>query len=221
METRAEPWDVDNSNNNDEDFDLGRGPLWQQEAVAGGAGMTAEEVAGLPPPPPRTPLQEQAFQNKYRPQHAQIPGQAVGTTSQPASSSLFRRVGSGGVCSIFSVLVCRSLNHYEYADQMMGALRVVSMVPAVGLFLGNVVCVCLSLVQSATSRQKARMKTMLSVDAVCEGLLLVYNMVLLLAGTSGGVIPKEEFVSRILTNVLFMSLCFTFAKARWVAGGTF
>lgn len=46
--------------------------------------------------------------------------------------------------------------------------RVVSMVPAVGLFLGNVVCVCLSLVQSATSRQKARMKTMLSVDAVCE-----------------------------------------------------
>lgn len=42
------------------------------------------------------------------------------------------------------------------------------MVPAVGLFVGNLVCMCLSLVQSATNRQKARMKTMLSVNAVSE-----------------------------------------------------
>ncbi|CAM9264678.1 unnamed protein product [Hapterophycus canaliculatus] len=94
------------------------------------------------------------------------------------------------------------------------------MVPAVSLFLGNLVCMCLSLVQSATNKQKARMKAMLTVDAACEALLLLYNMVLLLGGTSG-LMPKEEFVSRILTNVLFMSLCFTFAKARWVADGAF
>lgn len=52
---------------------------------------------------------------------AQIPGQAVGT--QPASSTLFRRAGSGGVFFIFVILVCRALNHYEYADQMIGAFR--------------------------------------------------------------------------------------------------
>ena len=42
------------------------------------------------------------------------------------------------------------------------------MVPAVSLFLGNLVCMCLSLVQSATNKQKARMKTMLTVDAAAE-----------------------------------------------------
>lgn len=42
------------------------------------------------------------------------------------------------------------------------------MVPAVSLFVGNLVCMCLSLVQSATNRQKARMKTMLTVNAVSE-----------------------------------------------------
>lgn len=46
--------------------------------------------------------------------------------------------------------------------------RALSMVPAVGLFVGNMVCMCLSLVQSATNRQKARMKTMLTVNAVSE-----------------------------------------------------
>lgn len=42
------------------------------------------------------------------------------------------------------------------------------MAPAVALFLGNMVCMCLALVQSATASQKARMKTMLSVDAFAE-----------------------------------------------------
>ncbi|CBJ31045.1 conserved unknown protein [Ectocarpus siliculosus] len=183
----------------------------------GGPGMVSEGVPGSTPPP-RTPLQEQAYQNMYRNQRTQLPGQAVGT--QQPSSTLFRRSGAGGVFFIFLVMVCRSLNHYEYAEQMAGALRAMSMVPAVGLFLGNLVCMCLSLVESATNKQKARMKTMLTVDAVCEGLLLVYNMLLLLGGASG-LVPKEEFVGRILTNVVFMSLCVTFAKARWVADGAF
>lgn len=42
------------------------------------------------------------------------------------------------------------------------------MVPAIALFVGNVVCMCLALVQSATARQKARMKTMLTIDAAAE-----------------------------------------------------
>lgn len=44
---------------------------------------------------------------------------------------------------------------------------------------------------------------------------------LLLLGGASGLVPKEEFVSRILTNVVFTSLCVTFAKARWVADGAF
>lgn len=42
------------------------------------------------------------------------------------------------------------------------------MVPAIGLFVGNLLCMCLAVVQSATSRQKARMKSMLSIQAVAE-----------------------------------------------------
>ncbi|CAM9636960.1 unnamed protein product [Scytosiphon promiscuus] len=209
------PWDVDT---NEGLYDAARDPHQQQEM---GGGMIAEGPPGssAPPPPPRTPLQEQVHQNRYRTQRTQIPGQAVGTTPSP-SSSLFRRAGSGGVFIIFVIMVCRSLNHYEYADQLVGAFRVISMTPAVGLFLGNLVCMCLSLVQSATNKQKARMKAMLTIDAACEAILLGYNMLVLLVGKSG-LMPKEEFVSRILTNVLFMSLCFTFAKARWVADGAF
>eukprot|EP00904_Undaria_pinnatifida_P009294 jgi/Undpi1/5495/HiC_scaffold_2.g00774.m1 len=146
-----------------------------------------------------------------------LPGQAIGT--QQRSSSLFRRAGGGGVFFIFVILVCRSLNSYEHADQQSGMFRAVMMVPAVSLFLGNLVCMCLSLVQSATNKQKARMKTMLTVDAAAEGVLLMYNLLCLLRGS--GYIPREEFVSRMLGNVLFLSLCFTFAKARWVADGAF
>eukprot|EP00752_Nemacystus_decipiens_P004972 g4522.t3 len=217
LKPRADPWDAD-SGHDKNSYEHGGDP--RQQRVAAGAGTGTAGPEGMPgsTPPPRTPLQEQAFQSKYHHHHTQIPGQAVGT--QPASSSLFRRAGSGGVFFIFVILVCRALNHYEYADQMMGAVRALSMAPAVSLFVGNLVCMCLSLVQSVTNRQKARMKTMLTVNAVSEAVLLVYNMLLMLGGTSG-VVPREEFVSRMLTNVLFMSLCFTFAKARWVADGAF
>eukprot|EP00903_Cladosiphon_okamuranus_P012485 g11691.t1 len=216
-----DPWDSHSGHENNV-FNHGRGqPQEQQQQQEGfpegGPEGVPEGVPGSSPPP-RTPLQEQAFQKKYQHQRTQIPGQAVGT--QPASSSLFRRAGSGGVFFIFVILVCRALNHYEYADQMTGALRALSMAPAVGLFVGNLVCMCLSLVQSATNRQKARMKTMLTVNAVSEAMLLSYNMLLMLGGSSA-LVPREEFISRMLTNVLFMSLCFTFAKARWVADGAF
>ena len=55
----------------------------------------------------------------------QIPGQAIGT--QQRSSSLFRRAGGGGVFFIFVILVCRSLNSYEHADQLDGLFRCVQL----------------------------------------------------------------------------------------------
>ncbi|CAM9179522.1 unnamed protein product [Ascophyllum nodosum] len=165
---------------------------------------------------PRTPLQEQVYQTQYR-HHNQIPGQAVGT--QQRASSLFRRAGGGGVFFVFFLLVWRSLSNYEQVVKLTGALRGLMVVPALGLFVGNLVCMCLALVQAATARQKARMKTMLTVDAAAEGLLLLYNLVGILGGQP--YTPREEFISRVLANAWFLSICFTFARARWVADGAY
>ena len=54
------------------------------------------------------------------------------------------------------------------AGGMFCVRRGLMVVPALGLFVGNLVCMCLALVQAATARQKARMKTMLTVDAAAE-----------------------------------------------------
>ena len=40
--------------------------------MGAGAGMSAPEGVPASTPPPRTPLQEQAFQNKYHHQHTQV-----------------------------------------------------------------------------------------------------------------------------------------------------
>lgn len=49
--------------------------------------------------------------------------------------------------------------------------------------------------------------------------MLLYNLVGLLGGEQ--YTPREEFISCVLANAWFLSICFTFAKARWVADGAF
>lgn len=69
----SDPWDA-GSGHSSNAYDHGReSQQHQQEAAVGaGAGMSAPEGVPASTPPPRTPLQEQAFQNKYHHQHTQV-----------------------------------------------------------------------------------------------------------------------------------------------------
>lgn len=60
-----DPWDADSGHDNNA-FDHGRGPQQHQQQEAAPEGVPGST------PPPRTPLQEQAFQNKYHHQHTQV-----------------------------------------------------------------------------------------------------------------------------------------------------
>lgn len=64
------------------------------------------------------------------------------------------------------------------------------MVPAVAMFVGNVVCLCLSLVQSSTTGQKSRMKMMLVINGAVE-----VGAMWLAANRFGSWLSKSVFLS--------------------------
>lgn len=89
------------------------------------------------------------------------------------------RDAANGATVVGVMRTFQSISHthvWYYIVKLLHTLRYVHiafrrglmMMPALGLVVGNLVCACLALVRAATSRQKARMKTMLTIDAAAE-----------------------------------------------------
>ncbi|CAM9479954.1 unnamed protein product [Phaeothamnion confervicola] len=197
-------------------------------AATAGEGIGVGSVAAAPPRPGyaaapghqpmlMSPLQQEVLMQQYQHQHRQhMVGQPAGQATPP----ILRSVNGAGLMFCFFVLLWRSLHNYEAADQMPGGFfRYLLVLPAVSLFLSNVACLALTLVRTAPARQKRRMKAVLSLNILSESLLLAYNLCRLVFGR-GFWVPREEYVGRLLVNVWFLVMCYSFTRSRWVFEGT-
>lgn len=142
---------------------------------------------------------------------APLPGREGGPP--PA---VMRRIRSSGLFTVFFIMLWRAMHLYEMADQLTGtARRYMFVVPSLGLLLGNLACLCMSLAPEFGPKKKQRMKAMLSFDMTSEGVLLIFNLLSLLTGGDFH-IPREEYVGRLLVNAWFLAMCMNFSRMHWI-----
>jgi len=125
-------------------------------------------------------------------------------------------IGPSSMTILFVCLVWRSIHNYELACQIpSGTMRILCVVPTVLLFLFNVAGCIMCFFRAS---QKSKMKAILNMNGLSEMVLLVYNIVNMMKGSNMWT-PREVYVGRVLVNFWFLTLWFSFAKARWITDG--
>merc|ERR1712127_859539 len=87
-------------------------------------------------------------------------------------------------------------------------------IPAILLFLGNMLGCVFSVTSYGNSSSKKRMKAILNLNKVVEVSLLIYNIIRLTIFPNKFVM-REIYVGRTLSNFLFMVQCQLFTKVAW------
>jgi len=130
---------------------------------------------------------------------------------------LLASVSRGSISVFFFILMWRSVHHFELADQALkkSSKRPLLVVPAAVLFVVNMAG-CLASVTSRTAGAKKRMKAVLNLNKLVEICLFLYNMVRLAIFTNKFV-PREVYISKVITNVMFLVQCQLFTRVTWDA----
>ncbi|KAG5189919.1 hypothetical protein JKP88DRAFT_300498 [Tribonema minus] len=142
-------------------------------------------------------------------------GGAGGTATDPRNSLFMRQISAKGLAMIYFIMVWRLMHHYETADALRRPLaRALAIAPSLALLVANAACLALCCLSGATLKHKLRMKLVLTLNSLAEAVLLGVNTWLLVMGPAR--VPKGEYVSSMLVNVWFLSICHNFAKMHWV-----
>lgn len=118
---------------------------------------------------------------------------------------------------MFFILLTRSIHHFELADaSFRGPTRLLFVLPAIILFLGNLSGVAVGALTSikGTGGTKRRLKAILNLNKLLEVLCGLYNIVRLTVAPSKYV-PREAYVARIVTNFMFLGFCQVYSKVTW------
>lgn len=128
---------------------------------------------------------------------------------------LIASVSRGSISFFFFVLMWRTVHHFEMADHAFkGTTRLIFVIPAILLFLGNMLGCVFSVTSYGNSSSKKRMKAILNLNKVVEVSLLIYNIIRLTIFPNKFVM-REIYVGRTLSNFLFMVQCQLFTKVAW------
>jgi hypothetical protein len=128
---------------------------------------------------------------------------------------LIKQASTASVGVLFGLLIWRSLSSYELADQFVSdAMRLVLVVPVIGILIFNVVGFILNLIKPLNF--KNHLKAILAMNIVREWVELAYNAVKLVTVSSKASIPREVYFGRLFVNVWWTLLCFSFSRSRWV-----
>ncbi|GMH63246.1 hypothetical protein TL16_g03661 [Triparma laevis f. inornata] len=123
--------------------------------------------------------------------------------SHPSSSPLISAVSKGSISCLFFLLMWRSVHHYESSDS-----RLLLVLPSALLFLGNLY----GFVTSLMKGEKGKLKLLLNLNKLTEGILLISSFFKLIFYTPKRIygrplITKEILVGRVLVNALYLTLC--------------
>lgn len=150
----------------------------------------------------------------------QSPLDAANPRDDDGRMKLLASVSKGSISLFFFILMWRSVHHYELADQSFkGKVRLIMVFPTICVFLFNMIGCVASLMSSSTNASrnaKKRMKAVLNLNKLVELCLIFYNVMRLIFFPSKYVM-REIYVSRTLTNFLFIIQCQLFTKVTWGA----
>jgi hypothetical protein len=148
----------------------------------------------------------------------QSPLDAANPRDDDGRMKLLASVSKGSISLFFFILMWRSVHHYELADQSFkGKVRLIMVFPTICVFLFNMIGCVASLMSSSTNASrnaKKRMKAVLNLNKLVELCLIFYNVMRLIFFPSKYVM-REIYVSRTLTNFLFIIQCQLFTKVTW------
>mmetsp|Transcript_111257 Transcript_111257/g.321705 ORF Transcript_111257/g.321705 Transcript_111257/m.321705 type:complete len:325 (+) Transcript_111257:199-1173(+) len=142
------------------------------------------------------------------------PQQEMSPRDSQGRMKLLASVSKGSRAILFFLLMWRDIHLYELADQAFkGTFRLFVVTPLISLFIGNMAGVVASFT-AAGHGSKKRMKAILNLDKLVEGLLLVYYFFRLTVLPSKYV-PRELYVARTLHSVMFMVQLQAFTRLSW------
>jgi len=127
---------------------------------------------------------------------------------------LISNVSRGSRALMFFIIMWRDIHLFELADQSLkGFGRTIMVVPLILLFIGNMAGAVASFT-SPTHSGKKRMKAIMNLDKVVEGVLLVWYFFRLTVAPSK-YIPREVFVAKTLHSVMFLVQLQAFTRFTW------
>jgi hypothetical protein len=138
----------------------------------------------------------------------------TGPAAEQGRMKLLASVSKGSRSVIFFILMWRDIHLYELADQAFkGTFRLLMVTPLISLFIGNMAGVVASFTQQSHASKK-RMKAILNLDKLVEGILLVYYFVRLTVIPSKH-IPREIYVAKTLHSVIFLVQLQAYTRVTW------
>ncbi len=142
------------------------------------------------------------------------PEQELNPRDSQGRMKLIASVSRGSRALIFFMIMWRDIHLFELADQSLkGIKRLFVVVPLILLFIGNMAGVVASFT-SPTHSSKKRMKAILNLDKLVEGILLVWYF-LRLTVVPSKYIPREVFVAKTLHSVIFLVQLQAFTRVTW------
>lgn len=108
----------------------------------------------------------------------------------------------------------RDVHLYEVADQALkGFTRIAFVVPLLLLFIANLAGVVASITSPGHSAKK-RLKAILNLDILVEGILIVYNFIRLTVFPTK-LIPREVYIANTMHSIFFILQSHSFTKLNW------
>ena len=142
------------------------------------------------------------------------PQQELNMRDAQGRMKLIASVSRGSRALIFFMIMWRDVHLFELADQgLKGFQRLLVVVPLILLFIGNMAGVVASFTSPSHSSKK-RMKAILYLDKVVEGILLIWYFFRLTVFPSKYV-PREVYVAKTLHSVLFLVQLQAFTRVTW------
>jgi hypothetical protein len=143
------------------------------------------------------------------------PEQATSIRDAQGRVKLLTHVGRGSRALIFFVLMWRDVHLFEVADQTYkGIFRLVTVIPLLLLFIGNLAGAIASMFTSPSHSAKKRLKAILNLDKLVEMLIIVFNFCRLTLLPSQYT-PREIYIANTLHSVFFILQSQAFTRLTW------
>jgi len=113
----------------------------------------------------------------------------------------------------FFVLMLRNFHLYDVADKRRGLMRMLCMTPQIGLLLGNLAGLVVSMMSSATSTKK-RLKSILNLNKLQE-LILANYLVLRLTVFPPKTGPRDELLACLFHSLFFFMQSHAVTRLSW------
>ena len=168
-------------------------------------------------PPDHETVQERV--NAWRQQQREAsthlsPQQATSARDERGRLKLLTSVSKGSRALIFFVLMWRDIHLYEVADQTFkGLTRLLTVVPLLFLFIGNLAG-AVSSVTSPSHSAKKRLKAILNLDKLVEALMILYSFGRLTIFPSKYT-PREIYIANTLHSIFFILQSQAFTRLTW------